>query len=70
MSRLTVLYSEGQVLGSPVTTQLALHFNSYNPALLAAARVAGIATIVTLIDIREPLAARTLAKPFPNTTFR
>lgn len=57
VSRLTVFYSVGQIVGPIVATQLALRFNSYNPALLAAAGVAAIATIVTFITIGEPRAA-------------
>jgi predicted MFS family arabinose efflux permease len=53
VSRLTVLYSVGQILGPIVATQLALHYSSYNPALLVAAAVAAIATAVTLITIRD-----------------
>ena len=56
MSRLTVLYSIGQIVGPLVATQLALRNNSYSLALLAAAGVAGLAAIVTLTAIREPLA--------------
>ncbi|MGZ3553401.1 MAG: YbfB/YjiJ family MFS transporter, partial [Vulcanimicrobiaceae bacterium] len=65
MSRLTVIYGIGQILGPLVATQPALHYKSYNPALLTAAGIAGIATIVTLINIREPRAARPLAKQHP-----
>lgn len=54
VSRLTVLYSVGQILGPIVATQLALRFHSYNPALLAAAGIAAVATVVTLITIRDP----------------
>lgn len=65
MSRLTVLYSIGQILGPLAATRLTVHYNSYNPALLAAAAVASIATIVTLVTIREPRAAQRLAKSTP-----
>ncbi len=54
VSRLTVLYSVGQIVGPIVATQLALRFGTYNPALLAAAGIAAIATIVTLVTIRDP----------------
>jgi hypothetical protein len=54
VSRLTVLYSVGQIVGPIVATQLALRFGSYNPALLAAAGIAALATVVTLITIRDP----------------
>jgi MFS family permease len=54
VSRLTALYSIGQIVGPIVATQLALRFGSYQPALLAAAVVAAVATIVTLVTIREP----------------
>jgi MFS family permease len=51
VSRLTVLYSVGQMCGPILATQLALRFKSYNPALIAAAGVIGIATIVATICI-------------------
>jgi MFS family permease len=54
VSRLTVLYSVGQIVGPIVATQLALRYGSYNPALLAAAGIAAIATVVTLVTIRDP----------------
>ena len=57
VSRLTVLYSLGQIVGPIVATQLALRFGSYRPALLAAAGIAAIATVTTLIAIREPQSA-------------
>jgi MFS family permease len=53
VSRLTVLYSIGQIMGPIVATQLALRYDSYSPALLAAAGVAAIATVVTSITIRD-----------------
>jgi MFS family permease len=53
VSRLTTLYSIGQIVGPIVATRLALHFGSYQPALLAAAIAAGVATIVALATIRE-----------------
>ncbi len=53
VSRLTALYSLGQIAGPIVATQLALRFGSYQPALLAASIVAVIATVVTLATIRE-----------------
>lgn len=53
VSRLTALYSIGQIVGPIVATQLALRFGSYQPALLAAACVAAIATVVTLATIRD-----------------
>jgi predicted MFS family arabinose efflux permease len=54
VSRLTVLYSVGQIVGPIVATQLALRFGSYNPALLAAAGIAALATVVTLFTLRDP----------------
>ena len=54
VSRLTVLYSVGQIVGPIVATQLALRFDSYDPALLAAAAIAGLATVATLIAVRDP----------------
>ncbi|HTU71542.1 MAG TPA: YbfB/YjiJ family MFS transporter [Candidatus Baltobacteraceae bacterium] len=54
VSRLTALYSVGQIVGPLVATQLALRLHSYDPALLAAAAVAAGATIVTLATIRDP----------------
>jgi MFS family permease len=51
VSRLTVLYSAGQMCGPILATQLALRFKSYNPALIAAAGVIGIATIIAAIAI-------------------
>jgi MFS family permease len=53
VSRLTALYSIGQIVGPIVATQLALRFGSYQPALLASAIVAAVATFVTLATIRE-----------------
>jgi hypothetical protein len=52
VSRLTVFYSVGQMLGPLVATQLALRFGSYEPALLSAAAFAGLATIATLAAVR------------------
>jgi MFS family permease len=60
VSRLTVVYSFGQMCGPLEATQLALHFNSYNPALLAAAGVIAIATVVTTATIAD------LATPPPK----
>jgi MFS family permease len=54
VSRLTALYSVGQIVGPIVATQFALRFGSYQPALLAAATVAAIATVVTALTLREP----------------
>jgi predicted MFS family arabinose efflux permease len=54
VSRLTVLFSIGQILGPLAATQIALRFNSYDPALLLAAGVAAAATLVTVVAIREP----------------
>jgi MFS family permease len=53
VSRLTALYGIGQIVGPIVATQLALRFGSYQPAMLAAAIVAAVATFVTLATIRE-----------------
>jgi len=66
VSRLTSLYSIGQIVGPIVATQLALRFGSYHPALLAAAIVAALATIVTLITVRDPTAAASLPAPSPS----
>jgi predicted MFS family arabinose efflux permease len=63
MSRLTVFFSIGQILGPLVATQLALRFNSYDPALLVAAGVAALASAVTFVAIREPGRARPVAEP-------
>ncbi|HEX8805601.1 MAG TPA: YbfB/YjiJ family MFS transporter [Candidatus Aquilonibacter sp.] len=57
VSRLTALYSIGQIVGPIVATKLALHFGSYQPALLAAAIVAAVATVVTLATIRDATSA-------------
>jgi predicted MFS family arabinose efflux permease len=57
VSRLTALYSIGQIVGPIVATQLALRFGSYQPALLAAATVAAAATVVTLATIRDVTSA-------------
>jgi predicted MFS family arabinose efflux permease len=57
VGRLTVFYSLGQIAGPILATQLVLRFHSYDPALLAAAGVAAIATIVTFTTIGEPRAA-------------
>jgi MFS family permease len=53
VSRLTALYSVGQIAGPIVATQLALRFGSYQPALLAASIVAAVTTVVTLVTIRD-----------------
>jgi MFS family permease len=66
VSRLTALYSVGQIVGPIVATQLALRFGSYQPALVAAAIVAAIATIVTLATIREASNPSALS-PSPGT---
>jgi len=57
VGRLTALYSIGQIAGPIVATQLALRFGSYQPALLAAAIVAAIATLVALLTLAIPDAA-------------
>ena len=54
MSRLTVLYGVGQMVGPLVATQLALHSGSYSAALLCAATAAAIAALTTLLAVREP----------------
>jgi predicted MFS family arabinose efflux permease len=54
VSRLSVFYSSGQVLGPVVATQLALHSGSYYTALLSAAIIAAAAAITTLFAVREP----------------
>jgi len=54
VSRLTVLYSVGQMLGPPIATQLALHSGSYRAALFCAAGTAAFATFTTLLAVHEP----------------
>jgi MFS family permease len=68
LSRLTVAYSIGQMLGPLVATALALHSDSYNPALFTAASIGGIATLVTLITIREVQTPRHLVKSITAPT--
>lgn len=53
VSRLTVLYGVGQMLGPLVATQLALHSGAYKAALLSAAIIAAIAAVVTFFAVRE-----------------
>lgn len=53
VSRLTAIYSVGQIAGPIVATRLAQQSGSYNPALLAASAVAAAATIVTLVTVRD-----------------
>jgi predicted MFS family arabinose efflux permease len=65
-SRLTVLYSVGQVLGPLLATQLDLRFDSFNPALLAAAGIAVVASLVTLVTLRDPHPSRALAIATPQ----
>ncbi len=65
VSRLTALYSVGQIVGPIVATQLALRFGSYQPSLLAAAAVAAIATLVTLATIRDPVTSAGLGRSAP-----
>ena len=65
VSRLTVFFSIGQIVGPVVATQLALRFNSYDPALLVAAGVAAVAAVVTAVAIREPGRPRATAAPVP-----
>jgi MFS family permease len=55
VSRLTVLYGIGQMCGPILATQLALRFKSYDPALIAAAGVIGIATVITTVYVVERL---------------
>ena len=54
LSRLTAFYGVGQIVGPLVATQLAVRFNSYDAAVLAAAIVAGIAAAVTFVMVHEP----------------
>jgi MFS family permease len=61
ISRLTVVYSIGQMLGPIVATKMALHFGSYSRALLTAAAIAGVMTLVTLMNIRDLQMPRELA---------
>jgi predicted MFS family arabinose efflux permease len=49
VSRLTVLYSIGQMCGPVLATQLELRFKSYDPALIAAAGVICVATAITML---------------------
>ena len=67
VSRLTVFYGVGQMLGPLVATQIALRTGSYDVALLAAGVAAALSSIVTFVLIREPLAvapsARDLKRP-------
>ena len=51
VSRLTMFYSIGQMIGPLVATGLALRFGSYGSALLCAAAVAAVASICTLVTI-------------------
>ena len=53
ISRLTVLYSVGQMIGPVVATSLALRFGSYAPALVCAAAIAGIAAVTTVFRVRD-----------------
>jgi len=62
VSRLTVLYSVGQMLGPPIATQLALHSGSYGSALFCAAATAAIATVAALLAVHEPR-DETIRKP-------
>jgi MFS family permease len=54
VSRLTVFYSAGQMLGPLAATGLALRFGSYASALASAAAIAGVAAIATLRWVRDP----------------
>ena len=54
ISRLTVLYALGQMIGPLIATQLALRTGTYDVALLMAGTIAGIAAITTLITVHEP----------------
>ena len=65
VSRLTVLYGIGQMLGPLAATQIALRSGSYAYALVAAAVVAAIASAATLFMVREPDAARPVLLPAP-----
>jgi predicted MFS family arabinose efflux permease len=53
VSRLTVLYSVGQMLGPLIATRLALQSGSYDTALFCAASVAAIAAVVTLLAVHD-----------------
>ena len=53
VGRLTVFYGIGQMCGPVLATQLHLRFNSYDPALLAAAGVICIATIIAMIAVAD-----------------
>jgi MFS family permease len=71
VSRLTVLYSIGQMCGPVLATQLDLRFKSYSPALIAAAGVIIIATTITMFNVVDvaPKAPRkstpAMARPIP-----
>jgi hypothetical protein len=65
VSRLTVFYSIGQMCGPVLAAQLQLRFKSYNPALLAAAGVICIATIITMLSIGD-VAPKSPQKGMPN----
>jgi MFS family permease len=53
VGRLTVFYAIGQMCGPVLATQLHLRFSSYNPALLAAAGVIGVATMIATLAIAD-----------------
>jgi len=54
LSRLTVLYSIGQIAGPLFASAAVVRFHSYNNALLTAAVFAAIAGIVTIVKVRDP----------------
>jgi predicted MFS family arabinose efflux permease len=53
ISRLTVLYALGQMIGPSIATQIALRTGSYDVALLTAGTIACIAAVTTLITVRD-----------------
>jgi MFS family permease len=53
VSRLTVFYGVGQMIGPLVATELALRFGTYGPALSCAAAVAAIAAVVSFSVVRD-----------------
>jgi predicted MFS family arabinose efflux permease len=63
ISRLTVLYALGQMVGPSIATQLALRTGSYEVALLMAGTIAGIAAVTTLITVREPRFEGNVSQP-------
>jgi hypothetical protein len=59
VSRLTVLYSVGQIIGPLLATQLALLSGTYTPGLAWAAIAAAVAGVTAVFAIQEPPATST-----------